>query len=188
MPAALALANMEDGEPEPARPAWMPTSDVLPTIVPAGRFLIRSQHVIAALSHALAYPNGCMLEVWVCARPGAQGIDIGRLGPLEDPFERLVFAVAFGDQAAAVMDDERPWHAPGQLVLVRYGMQVSAGGDGWTAERADAVLRLWLHPLPPPVAGTLSIVAPDLGPGQVACPLDGPALAAAAGQAQPYWP
>src|SRR5215469_10812863 len=124
--AALPSVDMKSGEAEPGRPAWMPTPDVLPAVVPGGRFLIRSHHIVVALSHVLVYPNGCLLEVQACARAGAQGLGAGHFGPFEDPFGPLVFAVDFGDQAAAVIDDERPWHATGQLVLMRYGTQVSA--------------------------------------------------------------
>lgn len=60
------------------------------------------------------------------------------------------------------------------------------GETGSSQVRADSTRSLWLHPLPPPEAGILSILAPDIGP-QLTCPLDGRAITAAAEQAQPYW-
>ncbi len=103
---------------------------------------------------------------------------------------RWCFALRFGDDITAVMDDDAPWRDLGQgpLMLMRYGLQSTAGPDERTGWRADAALRLWLHPLPPPVTGTLSIIAPRLGPELGACPVDGRAIVAAAEHAQPYWP
>ena len=164
----------------------MPADGVLAAIVPAGRFLIRAQHLVVALSHVAAYPNGCMLEVQVGARTGVRGLD----PHAHEAFDPLVFELRFGDDITAVMDDDAPWRALGQgpLMLMRYGLQSTAGPDEETGWRADGALRLWLHPLPPPVTGTLSIIAPSLGPEPAACPVDGRAVVAAAGHAQPYWP
>jgi hypothetical protein len=70
----------------------------------------------------------------------------------------------------------------GLINLMVHGNETSASHT-----RADSTRSLWLHPLPPPHARTLSILAPDVGP-QLTCPLDGRAIAAASEQAQPYWP
>jgi hypothetical protein len=78
----------------------MPPGDVLPAIVPAGRFLIRAEHIIVALSHLSVYPNGCMLEVRAYARGPAVAFDV---------FERLVFKAQFDAGMTAVMDDEDPY-------------------------------------------------------------------------------
>ena len=61
-----------------------------------------------------------------------------------------------------------------------------SGETGASNTRADSTRSLWLHPLPPPQTGILSILARDIGP-QLPCPLDGRAVAAPE-QAQPYWP
>ena len=177
---------MDSGEPESARPSWMPADGVLAAIVPVSRFLIRAQHLVVALSHVAAYPNGCMLEMQAGVRAGVRGLDIHA----RDAFDSLVFALRFGDDITAVMDDDAPWRALGQgpLMLMRYGLQSTAGPDGGTGWRSDGALRLWLHPLPPAVTGTLSIIAPDPGPELAACPVDGRAIVAAARHAQPYWP
>ena len=82
----------------------------------------------------------------------------------------------------AVLDG---WHHiarnHGPLQLSQHGAET-----GSSASRADSARSLWLHPLLPRQDGTLSILDPDIGP-QVACPLDGRAIAAAADHAQPYW-
>jgi hypothetical protein len=158
----------------------LPEYDVLPAIVPVGRFLIRTQHLIVALSHLAVYPNGCMLEVQISGKAGGGGLQMHS----SDDFDRLVFAVRFGKDITAVLDG---WHHiarnSGPLQLSQRG-----GESGESASRADSTRSLWLNPLPPPQAGTLSILAPDLGPQLTACPLDGRTITAAAEQAQPYWP
>ena len=100
-----------------------------------------------------------------------------------DAFDLLVFAVRFGEDITAVLDG---WH---HIARNRGPLQLSQLGaeTGASASRADSARSLWLHPLPPPRGGLLSILAPDIGP-QLACPLDGRAIAVAAEQAQPYWP
>jgi hypothetical protein len=79
----------------------MPADGVLAAIVPAGRFLIRAQHIVVALSHVAVYPNGCMLEMQISARAGGHGLDINA----RDALGRLVFAARFGNRITAVMDD-----------------------------------------------------------------------------------
>jgi hypothetical protein len=167
---------MENGEPELGRPSWMPPDDVLPAIVPAGRFLIRAEWIIIALSHLSVYPNGCMLDVRASARSHhASGF-----------VERMVFTARFGAETIAVMHDKTAprWRPDGKpaLVLMQYGQEGSAGD-----RRVDSTLRLWLYPLPPPEPGTLSVTSPDLGPGPADCALDGRAILAASAEVRPYW-
>lgn len=106
-------------------------------------------------------------------------------------FERLAFKAQFGAEVTAVMDDEDPYRRRSRgepvLVLMQYGQEGSRGGFSAEDRRADSTLRLWLYPLPPPEPGTLSIISPELGPGSASCPLDGRAIVAASGEAQPYW-
>jgi hypothetical protein len=172
---------MENGEPGFGRPSWMPPDDVLPAIVPIGRFLIRAGRVIVALSHLSVYPNGCMLDLRANARGHEATVDV---------FERVVFTAQFGAGTIAVMNDKTVpgWQPDGKpsLVLVQYGLEGDFTVASEDDRRADCTLRLWLHPLPPPEPGTLSIVSPSLG--SASCPLDGQAIAAAAAKARPYWP
>lgn len=153
--------------------------DALPWVVPVGRFLIQTQHLIVALSHLAVYSSGCILEVQISGKAGGQDPQMHS----RDAFDGLVFAARFGEEITAVLDG---WH---HVARNRGPLQLShsASETGESASRADSRLSLWLHPLPPPQAGSLSIIAPDLGPQLAACPLDGQAIVAAAEQAQPYW-
>jgi hypothetical protein len=157
----------------------LPLYDTLPGIVPVGRFLISTDHLVVALSHVAVYPSGCMLHVQISSKAGGDGPELLS----SDAFDHLVFAARFGEDITAVLDG---WHHisrnRGPLRLSQHGAET-----GSSASRADSTRSLWLDPLPPPQAGTLSILEPDIGP-QLACPLDGRAIAAAAEQAQPYWP
>ena len=153
--------------------------ETLPWVVPVGRFLIQTQHLIVALSHLAVYPSGCSLEVQISGKAGGQGPQMHS----HDAFDGLVFAVRFGEEITAVLDG---WH---HVARNKGPLQLSHSSfeSGESASRADSKLSLWLHPLPPAQSGTLSIIAPDLGPQVAACPLDGRAIVAAAEQAQPYW-
>jgi hypothetical protein len=172
---------MENGEPDHGRPSWMPPDDVLPAIVPAGRFLVHAERIIIALSHLSVYPNGCMLDV----RASARGHDASGV------FERLVFTARFGAEITAVMHDKTAprWRPDGKpaLVLMQYGQEGNRPELSAGDRRMDSTLRLWLYPLPPPEPGTLSVASPDLGPGPAGCPLDGRAIFAASAEARPYW-
>jgi hypothetical protein len=153
--------------------------DTLPAVVPVGRFLIQTQHLIVALSHVAVYPTSCMLELQLSGQAGGPGPEMFSV----DAFNRLAFAVRFGEEILAVLDDWR------HLARNRGPLQLSNSSyeGGQSAGRADCKMSLWLHPLPPPQPGTLTIIAPDLGPQLMPCPLDGHAIVAAAAQAQPYW-
>jgi hypothetical protein len=171
---------MESGEPDFGRPSWMPPSDVLPAILPVGRFLLRAERMIVALSHLSVYPNGCMLDVRASAHGHAVASDV---------FEHLVFTAQFGAETTAVMHDKtaRRWRPDGNpaLVLMQYGLEGNVTAPIENDRRADCTLRLWLYPLPPPEPGTLSI--DSAGPGPASCPLDGRAIVAAATTTQLYW-
>ena len=54
----------------------LPQYNTLPAIVPVGRFLIRTQHLIVALSHVAIYPSGCMLEVQISGKAGGDSQQI----------------------------------------------------------------------------------------------------------------
>jgi hypothetical protein len=153
--------------------------DTLPWVVPVGLFLVQAQHLVVALSHLAVYPSGCSLEIQISGKAGGQGPQMHS----RDAFDGLVFAVRFGEEITAVLDG---WH---HVARNRGPLELSHSGSetGESASRADSRLSLWLHPLPPPQAGTLSIIAPDLAAGHTACTLDGQAIVAAAERAQPYW-
>jgi len=175
---------MANGEPDVARPSWMPPDDVLAAIVPMGQFLIRAERMIVALSHLSVYPNGCMFDVQASAR-GSDAVP--------GVFDRIVFTTRFGAGIAAATDAREPLRRrpPGgdALTLMKYGQQEegSHGAHGAQDSAAACTLRLWLYPLPPPEPGTLSIASPDHGPGQTSCPLDGRTIVTAGAEAQPYW-
>jgi hypothetical protein len=168
---------MGSGEPDP--PGFSvrrPPADVLPAIVPASRFLVRTERLIVALSHVGVYPDGCVLEVLGRARGSEVSFD---------DFFRLVFTVDFGAQRATLYDKTAPhWLPDGSPAL-----QLTPGGmeGGQSDELVDVRLPLWLSPLPPPVTGTLSLVRHEPGAASTSCPLDGRAIVAAAQAAQPYW-
>ncbi|MBO0839043.1 MAG: hypothetical protein J2P28_26520 [Actinobacteria bacterium] len=154
----------------------LPPADVLPAIVPAGHFLIRTERVILALSHLSVYPDGCALELLGRARGPEATID---------DFWRLVFTVEFGAERATLYDKTAPhWRPDGGPAL-----QLTPGGTEGTQtnHRIEVSLPLWLSPLPPAVAGSLSLERRETGAGPVSCPLDGEAIVAAAGLAQPFW-
>jgi hypothetical protein len=156
-----------------------PQYNMLASVVPVGRFLVQAQHLVVALSHLAVYDSGCMLEVRISGRTGGPGPQIHSC----DAFESLVFAARFGEEITAVLDG---WH---HVARNRGWLQLSYSGAqcGESASRAAASISLWLHPLPPPQAGILTILAPDLGHELTDCPLDGVAIVAAAKHARPYW-
>lgn len=175
---------MENGGPDFGHPSWMPPDDMLAATVPVGQFLVRTERMIVALSHVSVYPNGCMLDVRASARGGDVPFDV---------FERIVFSARFGAGTTAAMNDNDPYRWPSQgqdvlaLKLMLYGQDGSSTDLSGEDRRADCTLWLWLHPLPPPEPGTLSIVSPYLGSEPASCPLDGQAIVAAGTAAQPYW-
>lgn len=178
----LSFHVVENPEPDFGRASWLPPGDVLPAIVPAGRFLIRAERTIVALSHVSVYPNGCMLDM----RASVRGRDA-----TPDFLDHLVLAVQFGTGGTAVMwDKAAPRWRPGghpALALEQCGVQGDFTEASDEDRRGDYTIRLWLHPLPPQEPGTLSIVSPHLGPRQASCVLDGPAIVSAASDARPYW-
>ena len=66
----------------------LPQYDTLPAIVAIGRFLVRTQHLVIALSHAAVYQGGCMLNVQISSQVGGGGPPMRS----SDDFDHLVFA------------------------------------------------------------------------------------------------
>lgn len=162
----------------PEFPDWSrrgPGEDVLGGVVPVGMFLIQSERLLVGLSHVIAYPTGCTLEVRE-SRLDGDSLDV---------FDRMVFTARFGAVTATLYDKTAPQSTPDgepALMLTESGSERTSGRG-----RADGTRRLWLSPLPPPEPGSLSAVSPDLGPELGSCPLDGAAIVAAGGRAKPYW-
>ena len=81
---------------------------------------MRTPRLIVALSHMAVYPGGCMLEVQISGKAGGREPEIHSC----DAFDRLVFAVRFGEQITAVLDG---WHHiarnEGPLQLAHSGSQ-----------------------------------------------------------------
>lgn len=160
----------------PDRSRRGPGEDVLGAVVPVGLFLIQSERVVVGLSHVIAYPTGCSLEIRESSLDG-DGLDV---------FDRMVFTARFGAVTARLYDKTAPRSTPDggpALMLTESGAERTSGRG-----RADGIRRLWLSPLPPPEPGSLSVVSPDLGPELRSCPLDGAAIVAAGGGAKPCWP
>ena len=159
----------------------MPPDDVLPAIVPVGRFLVRAEPIMIALSHVSVYPDGCVLAV----RASGRGLCGGR--DAFGTFERLIFTAHFGpDVTTRLYDKTAPSRKPDgspALTLAPLGQESSAG-EG----KVDSQITLWLSPLPPPERGTLSVDSPELGIDAASCLLDGAAIVNARAAAQPYWP
>jgi hypothetical protein len=149
-----------------------PDEDVLGGVVPVGMFLIQSERLVVGLSHMIAYPTGCTLEIRESSLDG-ESLDI---------FDRIVFTARFGALTARLYDKTAArWTPDGEPAL----MLTESGGERTSGRgRADGIRRLWLSPLPPPQPGSLSVVSPELG----SCPLDGAAIVASGGRAKPYWP
>jgi hypothetical protein len=152
-----------------------PGEDVLGAVVSVGLFLVQSEQLVVGLSHLIAYPTGCTLEIRE-TRLGDDSLD---------NFDQMVFSARFGEVTARLYDKTAPhWTPAGQPALM---LTESASERAGRPGRSDGIRKLWLSPLPPPEPGTLSVGFPDLGPDLCSCPLDGAAIVAAGGRAKAYW-
>lgn len=197
------MAEEDVDEYEP--PAWVaPPRRVLGRAVPLSAFVARSDHAVIALTHATAYPSGCLLALEISGRRGEMdpqawwGIGQNVLArPLgmnnalgELPDGMLRFGVRFSDGSKATTVDSparfcrTPDDRPDSPVLTEHpwGMSVSNSPHGFELTR-----QLWLWPIPAPEAFEFAVEWPLLGIPLTFVPLDGAALAAAAQQAQPFW-
>ena len=75
-----------------------PGEDVLGGVVPVGMFLIQSERLVVGLSHVIAYPTGCTLEIRESSLDG-DSLDI---------FDRMVFSARFGAVTARLYDKTAP--------------------------------------------------------------------------------
>lgn len=95
------------------------------------------------------------------------------------------FRVRFADGRAAAQDDEAGLHSGLGPMLTLSGCEHSFGGPD---NREDLRLTLWMWPLPPPGALTLTCSWPERGFPEADVALDADEIRAAAGRAQPLWP
>lgn len=115
----------------PDRSRRGPGQDALGGVVPVGMFLLQSERLVVGLSHVIAYPTGCTLEI------GETSLD----GDSLDVFDRMVFTARFGAVTARLYDKTAPRStADGEPAL----MLTESGGERTSGRgRADGIRRLW---------------------------------------------
>jgi hypothetical protein len=139
----------------------------------------RSDRLVVALRHVVAFPVGVEVEVEAHSR---------RTGPGPDDaagFPGLRFRVCLADGREVAQDDEAGLRSGAGPMLVVTGSEGSSGGPD---DDEHVRLSLWLWPLPPPGPVTLTCSWPDHGLQDAGIVLDGDAIRAAASQARPFWP
>lgn len=139
----------------------------------------RSAGVVVAVRQVLAFPAGVEIEMEAHAR-GTAHTAIWRGGELP-----VVFRVRFADGREAALDDEAGLRSGRGPMLVASRVESGSGGPD---DGGDLRLTLWLWPLPPPGPVTVTCAWADRGLHEASLVLDGDAVRAAAGQAQPFWP
>jgi hypothetical protein len=142
----------------------------------------RSGGLVIVARQVLAFPAGVEVEVEAHARgsragTGAVPADLPGHPPLQ-------FHVRFADGRQAAQDDEAGLRSGRGPMLVITGSQVSSGGPD---DRQDVRLSVWIWPLPPPGPVTVTCSWPSRALPAARLVLDGDAIQAAAGRAQPYW-
>jgi hypothetical protein len=111
-------------------------------------------------------------------------------GPHPKPADaELVFGVNFPDGSKATTADnavdgwQHPIHRPESPVFIESGNGYENSNHLYQSDR-----RLWLWPLPPPVAFNLFVEWEKMGVAKTVTTVDGNAIVHAAQRAQPYWP
>jgi hypothetical protein len=136
------------------------------------RLIAQEPNLVVAIRQILAYPNGVEIDVEAHAHgPSADGAT-------------LSFGVRFADGTEVVQDDEY-WLRSGRGPTLM--VSKSERGSGGPDNHEDALLSLWLWPLPPPGPLTLTCSWQRRGL-EASTALDGDAIRVAAGQAVPFWP
>ena len=183
-----------DGEPPP-RPEWFgPPEDAVGAILALDRILLRREDVGIALTHATAYPTGCLLHLrFAVHRSDAQDKVQGRphLGRRPEPFQLdpdgLHFDIRYPDgnqvgtrrhAVADVVADYRAQRQRRTPMLMHWGGSSGGTGAHWTGDR-----QLWLYPLPQPDVLELTWQWSGLEVPSGQTELDGTAILAAAQRA-----
>ena len=169
-------------------PEWTGPPKMVGGHVAGPRFIARSENVVVAIRQVLAYPNGVEINVEAHAHgPSVDGSSPVRVPSSADEVffnHQPRFAVRFADGTEVVQDDEywlRGGHGP--TLMVSGARRGSGGPDN----PEDAIVTLWLWPLPPPGPLTLTCSWQRRGL-DASTVLDGDAIRAAAEQAMPFWP
>jgi hypothetical protein len=171
----------------PPAPSWMPPGDVRPIGLPFTRLLLNSARVALFLDGLRAYPAGFEFDLHIRWAPGGGrhanpfrwGGPFGEEGPAQG---ELRLGVLFADGRRAATDRGRPpWGAREQAVPPTI---VSSHGSG-SDNRVEQRFYVWGLPDEGPV--TLVWAWPAEGQAEQTVELDGNALRAAAGLAEPLW-
>ena len=175
-----------------------PPSDILGCAVPIQQFVARTDSAVVALPHAIAFREGCILNLDVAVQRGSldkSAWDGLIEGSFRRDFERtgieadLKLGVRFPDGSRATTLDHafrgwaHPTDRPEPPMLIEAGAQSSGGDLSYQSHK-----RLWLWPLPPPAPFEFVIEWPSMGIDPSSIQVDGSAIARAAEQALPYWP
>ena len=165
-------------------PEWCMPPRMIGGYVTGPVLIGRSDGLVVAARQVLAYPAGVEAEMEAHARGSSPGgTPPGPLGLPGHP--ELRFRVRFADGRDAAQDDETGLRSGRGPMLVVSNSESSSGGPD---DREDMRLTLWIWPLPPPGPVTVTCSWPRRGLQDASLVLDGDAIAAAASQAQPFWP
>jgi hypothetical protein len=180
--------------------SWQaPPTDVLGQTVPIQQFVAKTRRAVVALEYAVAFPEGCILSLHLAIRRGtlddsAWESVVGshyHYGAEPSPAATaggLKFGVRFpdGSRATTVEHPFRGWAHPTDKP--ERPMLVEAGSDSSSdAHSYDCHQRLWVWPLPPPVAFEFVVEWPNTGVDQTSATIDGNAVVRAAWHAAPFW-
>jgi hypothetical protein len=165
-----------------------PPHDILGRPAPIRQFVARSATAVVALQQAIAYPQGCTLDLQIAVRRGSQHDDAwqhfheGDLGDL-----RLGIRFPGGAKATPVENAFPGWSHPTDRPDPP--MLVAIGGDSASDTRSyRGTRRFWLWPLPAPGPFDVIVEWPSQGIPVTATTLDATLIAEAAAHAEPYWP
>ncbi|PYC66055.1 hypothetical protein C7C46_31655 [Streptomyces tateyamensis] len=170
----------------PAPPEWMVPEDVRPIGLPFNRLLLNNARVAVFLDGLRAYPAGFEFDLHIRWAPG-QGRHsnpfrwpgaFGEEGPAE---EELRLGVLYADGRRAATDRSLPWNARER----RQQPVISASHGSGSDNRIEQRFYVWGLPEEGPV--TLVWAWPAEGQQEQTVLLDGDALRAAAGLAEPLW-
>lgn len=179
--------------------AWQrPPTDILGQVVPIQQFVARTDHMVVALQHVIAFPDGCLLTLHVAARRGSLdelawerlvGSHLGGYPEVERIEGDLKLGVRFpdGSRATTVEHPFRGWAHPTDRPDPPMLIEAS-GGSASSDQSYDSDRQLWLWPLPPPGPFEFVIEWQHMGIDMTSVTLDGRAIVRAAEQARPYWP